>query len=218
MKVTLDGRELPATKNLAEAINAAVSAARSAGRVVVEVYADGRHLTGDELSKPESFAGVGELRLVSAEPRTLVSESLYDTRDLLDRARSSQETAAAALQVGDMKAAMENLQAAFDVWQVVLTAITNAAQLLGIDLDGVECREAGPTGVRVETVKVKAQGLVEKLGAIKESFNSGDTAALADVLAYDMDSQVTSWQGLLHALAEQARAMPPIAPSDTGGA
>ncbi|MBY0307177.1 MAG: hypothetical protein K2Q09_00400, partial [Phycisphaerales bacterium] len=79
MRAYLDDTALDTScHSIAEAIGAARTAARSRGRVVVDVLVDGERLDEEALDAPSTApAGDIELKCLSADPRKLVAESFH---------------------------------------------------------------------------------------------------------------------------------------------
>lgn len=201
MKVILDDTTLTDAPNtLAEAIDLAADRATSQGRVVVDVFADGRQVRPDELEDEATLAhSCDEVRLVSAEPRAFVRITLLDARDALDAARSEQQRAAQLVEQGSFEEAYKSLDGSLNLWQAARQALDQGAQLVGLDL----------TDVPLEHPEELAQAISRLAAALEEvrrSVTAQDWAGLGDVLNYEMDELVDRWQVLLERVADHVHA------------
>src|SRR5215831_13636852 len=140
MQVLLDGHPLAiACPSLAEALAVATVDAEKRGRIIVEVKADGVTLSDEKLGNPSSEpSDIGELRLLSAEPRALVRHTLLEAVGALENARVEQAKAAEQIQSGHTEQALNTLQVAVLTWQAVRDIVARSAAVLSLDLDALE--------------------------------------------------------------------------------
>ncbi len=197
MKVILDDRVLtqePTT--LAQAIDMGVDAASSGGRVIVDILADGRSLSTAELDDPDTMAyQASEVRLTSAEPRAFVRTTLLDASEALDEARNAQIDAADLIEAGSITDAYDSINTSLSLWQAARQALDQGAQLLGLDLTTLPADD-------VEQLPDAIATLTTALEEVRRSIAHQDWAALGDVLRYDLDELVTTWQRLLSHVAQ----------------
>jgi hypothetical protein len=205
MRLFLDGDAILETPGLAAALREGIARAEQKGRIVVEATLDGRALTDEQLENPSDDPEAGEeVRLLSAEPKSLVRITLFDAADALQEAKDRQAACAAQLQAGDIEGAMQTLGDAISVWQAVRDVVSRSAELLGLALDDLKI----PADGRDRPVGDDIASLTANLEELKRSVNGEDWSALSDVLAYDLDQQADRWRTLLASLADHVKALP----------
>jgi len=204
MQVFVDDMPVEVSEpTLAAALAAGVEQTRPDGRVIVEVWADGSLVSDEDLNRPPERAPFAdEVRLVSAEPKALVKTVLFEVRDRLEEAQTTQRRAARMLQTGDVASAMDELSTVLAAWENVRRAVQDGCALLDVP---IEPQEGGAsTGTPGEDAGVTA-GLIDDLSTnleeVKRALAEEDWSALADVLAYDMDEQAEDWRQALTRLA-----------------
>lgn len=181
-----------------EAIAAAAAVAEQDGRLIVEVHVDGDAWSNEQLEAPEQLnAEADEVRLVTAEPRALVSETLADACDVLADIESLQNAAADRIQADQPAEAMPKLNEAFTLWTAVHQAVLQGASVTGIELDKVMVDDRPAAEI--------VQQLVERLRDLRDHLQRKDPLALADVLMYELPEVVNAWKALLTALRAQVR-------------
>ena len=192
MRAFLDDVELsPERGTVAGAIEAGRVQAEGAGRVVIEVLADGASLSGAALEAPSDEAGaVAEVRMVSADPAALVRETLLDTADALEASRAEHASAAEAIQSGEGGAALRSVGELLEVWQAARRAIDQGSALLGVDLTG-----GG------EPARGLIDGLAAELEALRVAVTTQDWSTVADVVGYDLEPRAEAWVTLLREAA-----------------
>ncbi len=197
MRIYLDNELIDdAGTTLSKALETA--SAKAGDRLLIGVEADGQPVSEDHLADPpltEPFAG--ELRFTSADPVSLVRVTLLEAADQLAASKEKQAAIAQQIQLGELSRAMPELSNVLDVWQQVEQCITLSRQVNGIELGHVNGED---------TFEQLAADLTARLGEIRDAITARDLAGLADILAYDMDSQADSWTGVLRDLAEGCRA------------
>ncbi len=211
VKVYLDDEPLKvADARLGTALEAGVARARGRGRIVVEVLVDGSPAPASDIERPPERAPyAAEVRLVSAEPRSLVRTTLHDAADALEDAREAQAAAAERLQRGETADALGDLSRTISIWESVRRAMEDGAELIGDGSGGAP--DIGPL----------LDGLAERLVEIRRALTAQDWSALADALAYDMEEQADVWWGALTAFADSLKATvppEPPGPPEQGGA
>lgn len=176
-----------------DAIAICCTAAEQKGRCVVEVIVDGQSLTNEQLGQTEiTNASAEEVRLISAEPKALVTQIFTDASEALNEARAFQDDAAALLQADDRKSAMDQLSEAFSIWMSVQQAILQGSQLLGMDLDRATVND--------KPVVEHVAALGQQLEAIQGQLEHDDLVGVADTLLYDLPEVVDQWQQMLKSL------------------
>lgn len=219
MKVYLDGQEVATERpTLGGALSAGCRAAEAAGRIVVDAELDGHPVSPELLAEPEAPAPGRELRLTTAEPRSLVLTTFLDVADAMESVKAEQSAAAELIQVGRIDEALAHLSGALSVWEQARQAVANGCALLGIPLEttvraGAADRQVpGSQSSTPTTISHQADTLAGSLGEVKRSIEAGDWTGLADALLYDMEDRAATWREMLTDLAslvKSARLAPP---------
>lgn len=197
MQTYLDDRLLDADHaTLADALSAGAAEAERDGRVVVEIAADGRGLTDDELDAPQSATGFAEVRLVSADPNALVSVTLHDAAEALASAVDAQTEAARLIHTGDVQGALNRLASVLEIWQAARDSVEKGAALLDIELSEIKLGEDNPERC--------ASDLATSLAALKSGVARQDWSETADLLEFDLAELAGRWRGFMTALADRA--------------
>lgn len=182
--------------SLAELLASARRELQSQGRVVVEVKLDGRTLPAEELEQCGSDSvGGAEVRLYSADTRSLAIDALEQVRYRLGAARQQQGAAADLLQQDKAVEALQQVAQATEAWLQVQQAVQMAAAMGGINLDALE--------VDGRPVSELMEGLVAGLRNLKELLTHRDTVALADALAYEWPELTDRWDRLIEVMVDR---------------
>lgn len=199
MKVFLDEQQIEVEReSLRAAMSAAIGIANGAGRVVIEVYADGEPLPSHLLDEPsDDPLSYGELRFTSAIPSVMVQQILLDAADALDRVREDQDSASAQIQAGQLADARRSLEQVVALWQLVVLAVQRGGALLDRDLTAIMAGDP-PTPIkdRIGALRTDLEGLASALG-------DEDWSALSDNLEDEMGSRVEEWQAALKTMADE---------------
>jgi hypothetical protein len=184
---------------LGELLFHAQQQAKADGRVIVEVRVDGQLVIGDELLRRRGDVIAGaDVRLTSADPLALASETLYGLRGHLERAGQMQQEAAELLQQDDLPQAMGRIGKAIEVWQHSSPAVLQIAELVGIDCQTLE--------VHGQTFPELTEALMKRLTDMRDLLMSRDSVALADSLMYEWPDAVEQWRGVVDALLDRVAA------------
>lgn len=203
MQVYLDGEALAVEPTgLSNALAAAADRARSRGRVVIEARADGALLQGDALDSDQACR---ELRLVSADPRNLVSVTLGDAAATLRDLATEQTRVADMITTDRMKQALPDLRAIFQTWQTIKDLVERSGQLLELSVDRLTLPGVGAD----ENFSLATQQLLQDLRLVREALAREDWSALADSLSYELRDAAALWERLVLALSRHVSAMPP---------
>jgi len=195
MRVYLDDVEItPTEPTLGACLTAGADQSRDAGRVVVEVWADGAPIPEEDLAEPPARSPyAAEVRLVSAEPRSLVRTVMLDVAETLDETCETQKRAADAIQIGQSSTGLTDLGESLRSWDTVRRVVEEGCALLRLPGAG-----GADATVLEETLIVD---LGQTLESVKEALAREDWALLADLLAYDLHDQAQRWQEELRRLA-----------------
>ena len=171
-------------------------AAEGGERVVVEVHVDGEAVGEAALAarRDEPVDGA-EVRLVTADLKVLAVDTLDQVRGRLDEASNLQADAADLLQQDQAAEAFGKIGESIGAWLQVQQAVLHAAVLLKIDLNTITVDRAPAHDVTAEAV--------EKIHAVKDALQAGDTIALADTLAYEWPDLAARWDRLIATLIER---------------
>lgn len=196
MHITLDGREvagrLPADSTLQQLINS-VDGPALAGRLIVGVSINGAPLLGSSLGERLAcpVSEQDDIALVSEGRQKLASGALFEAADALERLQPLLDQLAANVTAGR---AADTLPEALAAWQVVPQTLQAAMQLTGFDAERAEF-DGRPITAHLGT-------LVEKLGDLRDAFQSQDTVYVADLLRYEMPEMCVHWAGVLRHVGE----------------
>lgn len=208
MRVLLDAAELPPASSIAQGLRAAAETAERNGRIVIEVHADGVPVPEDQIEHLDQREGqISELKLVTADPKSLVRVSFLDAADMLERAIQSQNAAAELLHEARFDDAMRNVGLAVSVWQMVQDVVAKGAAVLGLPLDQIEVViSERATGLEQKAVPITraTEDLSVSLRNFRAAMESEDWSALADVLQFELGAHAETWKSVLRALAEHA--------------
>lgn len=190
-------------ESLALALKTGVEEAERRGRIVIEVQGDGRPLADELLSAPpDNASGIHELKLISADPKLLVAETLMQAADSLRLARRHQSAASDKFLSNDTDAALDEVKSAFSVWQAVRDAFEKSAQVLGMHL--FEIRFDVANG-ETRTAREDVDALTAALREVRDAMEAQDWSALADALEYGLSGVVDRWEFMLTAISRAIR-------------
>lgn len=195
MKATLDGQSLTIDRpSLAAALEAGVTSAREQGRIIVEVFLDGKPLQGDALGEPSDEEIKAEhIEMTSTDPSSLVRVTLFDAADAMDSAQDEHAACAEMIHRGDIGAAMGLLGQLLSTWQAVREAITQGGAAIGQPLSDF----AGDGKLDERT-----EALSKQLDDLKRAVGNDDLSTVADLLEDDLRSEAGLWADTLRHIAE----------------
>ncbi|RMH14588.1 MAG: hypothetical protein D6695_00855 [Planctomycetota bacterium] len=203
MQVYLDDKLLAARPDsVADALEAGRVAAEAAGRLVIEVHADGHPIDQGMLDQPPADdAGISELRLVSTAPGPFIRTTLLDAVDLLGQIRVDQVEAVKLFHTGHIEEAFEPLQRALQSWAILRDVVDKGSTLGLIDVESVQVpSRSGQSEPGTGFIST----LMEHLTEVKRSLEIQDFTALADVLEGGLEAEVGRWEEFLRAMADAA--------------
>ena len=208
MRAYLDDQPLelsgkPGGQTLAAAMEAGKLAADAAGRMIIEVWADGAAAPGEHLEDPpadDPYAG--ELRFISVVPAELVSSAMIEAAENLVRVREPQQAAAGALARGETGEAMKSVAVCLQAWESARKAMQDGCAVLGVTPTELVSEADAPRVARA------IDDLLSALRDVQTAVQNQDVATLADVLAYDLDELSDTWEQLLRSMAELAGRAP----------
>lgn len=193
MKLVIDGVTVAdRVDGIAAALETARVRAEQAGRLIIEVQADGRPAMDLVDEHPQGDAGVAELGVVTADKGLFLRETLLDAKEGMEGTRADQRDAATAIDRGDVAAALSALRAIVEGWQGVRSIIEQSAMLGGVPL--------GELSVGSESAEALMRGLGPELVALRDAVTTEDWSTLSDVLGADLDARAGRWSALIDAL------------------
>ena len=226
MQVFVDDQPvLPPRPTLAAALAAGREAAHARGRVVVEAARDGKPIPDAELDSPTDEPFEGEIRFVTAEPRTLVQTTLLDVADGMDELREIQIETAQLLQTGQYQDAFAQLSEAVGVWDTVRRVVEQGPALLNLSIESLRVHAAprpdAPAGAggaadAGQMVTAHIDALSRQLTDLKAALGARDWSSLADQLEGEMDDASRRWEAILRDIAAQLAAQAPGAGASAG--
>lgn len=204
MRTLLDDSVLePAPAGIAAALETARERAESAGRIIVDVFADNEPIDGALLDDPPAGdAGIAELRLVSADTKSFLSVTLADAAEHLGFAKERQDAASASIDAGDLPTATQAMQEVMAAWQTISQVAAHAAALLRLELAGVEFSHDGARVTGRECISL----LQEHLTEVKRAHGQQDLSALSDAVGGDLAEDAERWGALLGELSRRVEA------------
>lgn len=201
MRVIMDGQTIAEqATDFAEGVELARQRAAAAGRLVIEVLADGRP-ADDLLDAPaggpqiETRAGaepVAELGVTTADKGLFLRETLMNARDALDATRADQKRAGERIDGGEVAAALSSLREIVAGWQAVRSVVDQSAALAGVSIGELEVNGTAGDGV--------IAALAGDLSRVRDSVAREDWSLLSETLVFDLDARAVEWAGLIDAI------------------
>ena len=157
------------------------------GRIVVEVQIDGEMVASHDLDTYQDIqVSDTELRLYSANPKSLAITTLQQVREMLEDARQAQAQAADLFQQDKQDEAMQQVVVTVDVWQQAQQVVLRSIQLLKINVES--------KSVDGQSVAHITNALIGQISSLRDLLVNNDTVGLADALAYEWPENVDRWQ------------------------
>lgn len=193
MQIWLDAQQMDTTDSIEAALDAARERSEQAGRLIVEIHADGVPIPDALLDDPPGEScGIQELKFVTVDPIEFMIQTLRDTRASLDSTKAEQIVAAGQLQSGKLSEAIGSLGSILEGWHAARDVVDQLSALAEIDLNTLDID--GTSGVEC------INGLSHALGEIRNAVTSEDWSSLGDLLEYDLDQQASNWMSLIDTL------------------
>tara|TARA_R110002072_G_scaffold150953_1_gene299731 strand:+ start:75307 stop:75930 length:624 start_codon:yes stop_codon:yes gene_type:complete len=206
MQLWIDNTQLDASDSLEAAFEIARKHAEDAGRLIIDIQADGQPIADALLEEPPSdSAGIAELRLTTTDFSAFLIETISTAKEALDGTRQEQSEAADQIRTGEFEPAVESLKSVLEGWHAVRDVVGQSAALAGFAID--ELRVTDAKGTEHTGNECVAQ-LPVALGEIRNCLGKQDWSSLGDALEYDLDDQATLWDGLLDAMIARIQATP----------
>lgn len=203
MRIYLDDSLIEnARPTLAGGISAAAAIAEGQGRIIIQVLADGSPLSDDKLADlPDTADGIDELRLTSADTRSIVRVALTDAADLLEGNIQIHKQTARLFQQGDIQGAFADLDRVVEGWRMGRETLEKCGSALGLNGDAL-----AKTAMDVHRDFAEASNAVGslsiKLAELKSGIEHQDWSAVGDLLEYDLPEQAHLWAAMLRAVSD----------------
>lgn len=200
MEIILDGeaRALPAPPQTVGSALIEINADLQAdGRALQQVIVDGRVMPAEELTPAfgqTPSSDVQRLELTSARIVDLVRESLTEVEAVLAELPVACQTLAGILNSDEAAEGRESFEQLLAIWEALAERERQVARALGLDLEAlsIDGRSLSTRDMELQSLLVKARGAMA----------DGETASVADLLAYDLSAladQEADVIALLHA-------------------
>lgn len=200
MQVWIDDKQMEQADSIEAAFELARKHTESAGRLIIDISADGDPIDEALLDNPpsDSTAGIQQLRLTTTDHRAFLTETIHSAKEALTLTREDQSQAADLLRTGELENAAESLRAVLEGWQAVRDVVGQSAALAGIDIN--ELSFEGTTGAAC------VEKLSKTLEEILATLGRQDWSALGDALEYDLDEQAVCWDRMLDEMIAHIKA------------
>lgn len=200
MRILLDQAETPlAADTVGEALRQAAALAGERGRMIVEVEVDGIRWSEEDLAtQATAQRSAGELKLLTAHPGELLSETFNQSADAIAEIEEFQREAAKHLQAGRTKEGLHQLLESLAVWGAVQTGLSRGLNLGVLSHPVLQAR-----GIDVDG---PVQALESKLRELRQAIVAQDFTTLSDCLMYEFPAVAQQVAALLRSLAREADA------------
>lgn len=197
MRAYLDDAPLQCERDtLRAAFDAALARAHEAGRLVVDVLADGEPIAHDTLRDPPDHPTDAEIRFITADASEMVVRVLKEASDAARQVGVEQAEVATHLHAGRRDEARESLERVVLIWQAITQAVARAGELLGIPLAHEDLGNGATLEDALQALKVDLQAVIDAL-------SSEDWTGLADAVEYDLATHSQRWEELLMSAAQR---------------
>ena len=195
MRVYIDDTQLQDSDSIDHAIDLARAHAQTAGRLIVDITADGAPASPDLLESAAS--SVDELRFATLDTITFLAETTQTADESIALLKADQSTCATQIRAGELESAMQSLLAIMEGWHAVRDVVDQVTQLAEIDITTLAVDDT--TGAELTA------GLSQALNEVRESLQTQDWATLGDIVEYDLDTHATRWSALLSVLGNHIK-------------
>lgn len=224
MRVIMDGQTITEhAPDFAQGVEMARQRAAEAGRLVIEVLADG--VTADELlnrlddgaasasaSGSDSVAQpvaepITELGITTADKGLFLRETLLNARDALESIRGDQKRAGERIDAGQVAEALSALREIVGGWQSVRAVVDQAAALAGVPLNALTVSTTAGGSMTGDRV---IASLASDLSRVRDSVAREDWSLLSETLAFDLDARAAEWSVMIDAIIARTPGAGPV--------
>lgn len=214
--VSLDGKpfggdKMPRSLSIAELVTKAKSDLANTGAIIFGVRCDGRDVPPDRLDEilPRQVTDFRQVELISGEPASIVLDALNDTRDAFAETFAKLQQASDDLAAGNLEKGLSAFVDCVAVWGRMQEAIVQGGALVGVDFE--RCVLQG------RDILQWLDEIRTKLGEIKDVIESRDFVSLGDILRYELDEPLQSWENMLNAFIEHVESRRGVVPCAVAG-
>lgn len=207
----LDEGSLSCGLSLSELIMKAKADLAGTSAIIFGVRCDGCDIPPDGLDEVLSrqVADFRQVELISAEPSHIVLDALNDTRTAFAETFAKLQQAADDLAKGNMAEGLSTFIDCVATWGKMHEAIIQGGTLVGIDFE--RCVLQGRDILQwLDEVRTK-------LREIKGAIEARDYVSLGDILRYELDEPLQSWENMLNAFIEHVEERQGVSPCAVTG-
>lgn len=192
--------------SIAELIVKAKADLTGTGAIIFGVRCDGCDVPPDSLDEVLSrqVADFQQVELISGNPTHIVLDALNDTRIALAETFAKVQLAADDLAKGNMAEGLSVFVDCVATWGKMHEAIIQGGALIGIDFE--RCVLQG------RDILQWLDEIRTKLREIKDAIEARDYVSLGDILRYELDEPLQSWENMLNAFIEHVEELQGVSP------
>jgi hypothetical protein len=200
MQLWIDNTQLDTDDNLEAAFEIARKHAEDAGRLIIDIQADGQPIDDALIDTPPTdAAGINELRLTTTDYSAFLIETIESAKDALQLTGEDQTAAADGLRTGELAPAIESLKAVLEGWHAVRDVVGQAGALAEINIDTLAITDAkGKTITGDQCIDALSKTLAE----VRDCLGRSDWSSLGDAIEYDLEEHIIAWNALLDAMIQ----------------
>ncbi len=214
--VSLDGKPideggLPRTPSLGELIAKIKSDLTGTGAIIFGVRCDGRDIPPDDLDEvlSKQLADFRQVEMTSGDPTLIVLDALSDIRNVFAETFAKIQQASDDLATGNMAEGLSTFIECVAIWGKVHETIIQGGTLVGIDFE--RCVLQGRDILQwLDEIRVK-------LTEIKDAIEARDYVLLGDILRYELDETLQSWENMLNAFIKHVEELKGVSPCAVTG-
>ncbi|MFQ5500832.1 MAG: hypothetical protein ACE5EQ_00850 [Phycisphaerae bacterium] len=204
MNAFLDGIEIPsqdfpADLTVGGLIDRLKDRLQESGSMIFAVACDHEEVSQERLDQvlAEPVSQYDRLDLISGRPEKLALEALEETRDSFSDTFAGVKQSAEALTSGNLEKGMTGLVDCVETWANAHEAVTQGGELVHLDFE--------QTVIEDRHILDCLNDLSTKLREIKGAIESHDHVLLGDILRYEMDGPLRSWEMMLDSVIGQVK-------------
>lgn len=196
MSIILDGCQisdtgLPAGATVGHAIDLAKGRLSGSGRLILGIQCDGSEVETARLRgvMAAPYSHFNRVELTSGSPFSAVLETLGHARAAFGDSFATTKQVTAWLSSGHLDSAMNGLVECVEAWSDMHEAVVQGGALVGADFDRLVLGGRHVLDWLGE--------LSKRLRDIRDAIQSRDHVSLGDILKYEMDETLQSWEIML---------------------